>query len=615
MNTDIQTLKNSLNSSYEAFADSRKLAEETWEYYHNRQYNSSQEAILENRGQPKETFNIIRLFTRMIIGYFSMVINDIKILPRQLQDVTIANLLNDVVQYVLEQNNWSTNADAVKLDGLLSGIMATYVNVQPGSKRDMFNREEYNIGISYVPSRELLLDPSSRRSDYEDARYLHRFKWITRDAFIKIFGNDKLKEVDANYDYLNIDYSDEQYQYTDQSFYYIGNAFKVNENYLVVHSIVENDKGELEEIFWCGDTILHKENLTQQGLPNPYIVIRMNDVSKAEYYGIFKDILETQKAINQAVIRIQLLVNTNKAFVEEGAVENLEEFKSAFERVNAVIPVLNLAGIKIENLSQDIANQYNIINSAFDRIQKILGINDSFLGMAYASDSGRKVKLQQNATIVALRYITKRYEAYYKKLGELLVTYIKKFYTSYRILRIADETTGQRWIEINKPILDPNGQPIMIPIPDETGQDYKRDEQGNILTIPAQDPDTTLHFADVDIIVTTTAYNDEDEKNQALLESFLNGAVGQALASVNPQGYFQIAAMLTKSFKSKYSYDIANILEQTAQMLQPQPEMQSLLAGKAGQQGYYPQPKGGAGTDSGDAQLSAMIDSRGDNAK
>ena len=100
MKTDIQTLKDSLKTSYEVFSESRELAEKTWEYYHNRQFTEDQLAILENRGQPKETFNIIRAFSRMIIGYFSLVINAIQIKPRQLEDVVVAGLLNDVVKYV-----------------------------------------------------------------------------------------------------------------------------------------------------------------------------------------------------------------------------------------------------------------------------------------------------------------------------------------------------------------------------------------------------------------------------------------------------------------------------------------------------------------------------------
>src|SRR5690606_39092586 len=136
-----------------------------------------------------------------------------------------------------------------------------------------------------------------------------------------------------------------------------------------------------------------------------------------------------QNAINQAVLKIQQMVNTEKVLVQEEAVEDLDKFIEAYNRVNGVIPVLDINGVKVEKLTRQIQEQYIIIDRALDRIQRVLGINDSFLGMAYASDSGRKVKLQQNATIMSLRYVTSRIEAFYKKLGGDLIGLIKQFYT------------------------------------------------------------------------------------------------------------------------------------------------------------------------------------------
>ena len=587
---NIEKLKNQLQAGYEAYADSRQLAEETWEYFHNRQYTQQQLSILENRGQPKETFNIIKLFTRMLLGYYSTVINSIRVKPKQYEDIPTANVLNDVIHYIINENKFDKRADNIKLDGMLSGLMVAYLNVVKTPVKDIFHRDTYDINISYVPSREVILDPMSVRPDYKDARFIHRFKWISKETFIKLFGKEKLNEVDANQDFLNIDYSDEMYRFEESSLYMFNGRFVVDESYLIVHSVVENEEGELIEYLWCGDTVLHKTNLTELGLPNPYVVVRVSDSDKAEYYGIFKEILETQKAINQALVRIQLLVNTNKVLVERDAVENLAEFKRAYERVNSIVPVLDLNGIKVENLNPDIVNQYNIINSAFDRIQKILGINDSFLGMAYASDSGRKVKLQQNQTIMALRYLTRRIELFYELLGENLVTLIKKYYTAYRVLRIADEVDGEKWIEINRPLTDQNGQPIMMVQYDEKGEP-KRDEVGNILVEPLNDAETDFRFTDVDIEIETNVFNDEDERNQLILETFINGAVGQALVTVNPSAFFKIASLNVKNMKSKYSPEIAQLLEQTARMLQPQPQMQQML-GYAKQAGYKNSPQG-----------------------
>jgi hypothetical protein len=251
--------------------------------------------------------------------------------------------------------------------------------------------------------------------------------------------------------------------------------------------------------------------------------------------------------------------------------------------------VQNLAGIKVENLNGDIQQQYIIIDKAFDRIQRILGINDSFLGMAYASDSGRKVKLQQNASMVALRYITKKLELFYKLIGWDIVNLVKQYYTANQVIRIADESVGQRWIELNKPIMLPNPATGQMEVVfdediDPASGEPREDGQGNIILVPLNDSRTDISFTEVDIEITTNAYNDEDEKNQLMLETMLSGNVGNALMTVNPAGYMKAASLSVKSVKSKHSQDIAQILEQTAQMLQPQPQMQGQLgmAGGAG---------------------------------
>ncbi len=135
------------------------------------------------------------------------------------------------------------------------------------------------------------------------------------------------------------------------------------------------------------------------------------------------------------------MANTQKAFVENDAVEDMAEFTDAFNRVNAVIPVEDLNGIKIENLTRDVLDQYTIIDRALDRIQKVLGINDSFLGQAFASDSGRKVKLQQNQTVMAMNPVTNRISQFYRLLGWDMINLFKQYYNTNQVIRITDPVT------------------------------------------------------------------------------------------------------------------------------------------------------------------------------
>lgn len=594
MKATIEDLRDSFKVGYEAYEESKKEANEVWDLYHNRQYTLDQLAILSNRGQPAETFNVIKLFARMLVGYYSTVVNTVTVKPENYSDIDTASLLNDAVSYTFADNRFDIEGDSIKLGGMISGLLCSYIDIRDTGERDQFNRPLYRLDASHVSDSEIVLDPSSHLDDYSDATFLHRFKWLTGDKVNKLFGKGTTDKLDAYDNFLNIDEADFEFNY---GYEYTG-YYRVFDNYLIVHTVLEDDEGKRWSCFWSGDALIRKDEITFKETRWPYRVQKLHSSNKTEYYGIFREVVESQKAVNQALLKLQLMVNSEKAYVEQGAVENMDEFTTAFNRVNGVIPTLKNNGIKIEKLSREILDQYTIIDKSFDRIQRILGINDSFLGMAFASDSGRKVKLQQNATIMSLRYLTARIESFYRSLGWDIANLIKQYYTAHQVLRVADEAVGDRWIELNKPMMQFSGQmdpvtgepmyePILLPLEDPASGDFVEDEAGNIVLAPVSQEGTEFTFTKFQVDIESSSYNDEDEKAQLMLESVMSGQVGQMLAQVNPAGFFQMSSLAIKSMKTKYSPQISKLLEQTGQMLgqsqEAQQEAKMMASGGTGQ--------------------------------
>lgn len=575
MQTDIETLRDTFTIGHEVFETSRTEANEVRDFYHNRQWTSDQVAVLENRGQPQETYNIIKKFSRILLGYYATVKNTILVKPVHFDDIITGTLLNDLVTQTLRVNNFNSVGDKIKLDGFLSGLMVSYIGIQDTGETDQFNRPIREITIDHIPETEIILDPLSTKDDYSDARFIHRFKWLSEERFVNLFGKDKLKEAHENHNFTEAREAEFTRQFGTSSF--VG-RFKIFDNYLVVHTIIEDDEGKRWSIFWHDLIELKRTELTFREVKSPYRVQRVHTADRAEYYGIFREVVETQKAINQAVVKIQLLVNTNKAFVENGAVDNIATFTDAFNRVNGVIPVTSLKGIKLENMSGEVQQQYVIIDKALERVQSVLGINDSFLGLAFASDSGRKVKLQQNATILSLHYLTERIEQFYKFLGQDIVNLMKQYYTAEQIVRITDDIVGDRWIAINQPMEIPTGQ-----LDPETGEPLTEfifeqlldpatnkplvDANGDFVIAPIPEGDTELSFGKFDVEVESTAFNDEDEKTQLMIETILSGNIGNLLSQVNPAGFFQISSLTLRTLKTRYSPEVAKILEDTAKLM------------------------------------------------
>lgn len=601
MKATIQDLQDTFRVGYEVFKKSRKEADEVRNLYHNRHFTEQQLATLENRGQPAETFNIVKMFARMLVGYYSTVVNTAVISPRHYRDIDQAAVLNDVVNYTFEDNRFDTiEGDKIKLNAMLSGLLISFIDVLPTDEKDEYGRTINRITMSHVPDSEVILDPMSSADDYSDAMYLHRFKWMPKEQVIKLAGKAKFAELDAYFNHLNIREADFDYLYGQR---FVG-KYKVMDNYLIVHSVIEDEDGERWSCLWCQDVMLKKEKITYKEVRWPYRVERIHSSDKAEYYGIFHEVIQSQHAINQAVLKIQLLLNSNKAFVQEGAVDNLADFETAYNRVTGIVPVLNLNGIKIENFSADIQGQYSIIDNALMRIQKVLGINDSFLGMAFASDSGRKVKLQQNATIMSLRYITARIESFYELLAYDVAKLAQQYYTAHQVIQMTDEIVGERWVELNKPMQEltgridpmtgePETQDILLPELDPANGEYLEDEDGNIIFGPVSSEDTDFSFTKFQVRIDSSAYNDDDEKGQLMLETVMSGAIGQMIMQVNPAGFFKMASLSVKSMKTRYAPNISDVLDETAQMLGANPQQNAAVAqaNMGSQAGFGGQPQ------------------------
>lgn len=586
MKINIETLQDTFKIGYEAYASSRQQADEVINMYHNRHYTADQLAVLNNRKQPAETFNIIKLFARSLQGYFSSTLNTIAATPVTETSITKVINLSDSLSYILRNNYFNQIETKTRLDAMLPGLQVTQIVPYATGEKDEVGRDKMDIKILRINPSEVVKDPLSNEVDYIDARFIHRFKWISEEHFKQLFGAKKLKEADGYQNHLNITEAEFAYKYGVQ----FAGKYKVYDNYLVVHTEIEDNKGRVWSIYWCGDAILSKEPLAYKGNKFSYKITETSDSDFSEYYGIFKEVTESQKAINQALLQIQRLVNTNKVIVETSALPDnmtLKQFQTTFDRISSLVPIERLSGLRVEDMSRDIQQQYIIIDRALDRVKQLLHINDSFLGMAFASDSGKKVKLQQNSTIIALNYLVDKLKHHNKMIGYDIANIISKDFNFTYQLKTTDELGNEQWKTMNQPIMmpkiDSSGNVYEEPVTEEVEYDPKTDTS----TIEfVNHPYSTFNDIKFDIEITTTSFNDSDDSDRLMLEQTIQGPAGQALMNTSPALYFKMVAMSTKSNKTRNSEAVAQIFEQAAQALQQAPSQDPrMLQGQLGMPG------------------------------
>lgn len=573
MKPTIENLQDSFGISRDVYKSSEIEGQEILDAYHNRQYTQDEIDILQERGQPVETFNIIKMFSNALEGYMESTIHDIQIKPRYMSNPTASLLLNDVVSYIIDENDFDSEGAKSVLDGIILGKMCVFYDIKDTGAIDPFGRKIKHLQIKHIPAQNCRIDPMSKEDDGSDSRFWITWKWVDEEEFKNRWGKQKLDKAES---YSTKGTEDSMTEFERKYKMRFRGKFKEWNNYLVVHTVMR-DGDTTWSVLWCNDQILEKKKIPFKKVQSPIRFVSMSRSDQAEHYGIFREVIESQRAINQAIIQIQLLVNTSKVFAEENAVEDVDDFKEQVNRVNEVVIIKDLMGIKVEDMSRDVLQQYTIIDRGLQRIKDVLGVNDSFLGQAFASDSGRKVNLQQNSSKSQMTPIVKRIKLFYKLVGKDIVNFVQQYYVSSQILRMSDKVNGDRYIALNQPLMMPTGevdmygQPIEQPvyyedIDPDTGE-VMEDEDGNIIMVPYNDPDTDIRFMDVDIKVEAVPYNNAAEQNQLLFETFLNGPVGQSVLQVNPAGYYKIAGMHISEFGTKSAPEIAKVLFETGQLV------------------------------------------------
>jgi hypothetical protein len=202
---------------------------------------------------------------------------------------------------------------------------------------------------------------------------------------------------------------------------------------------------------------------------------------------------------------------------------------------------------------------------------------------------------------MALRYLTVRIEHFYQLLGQDVSKLIKQYFTAAQVLRVSDEVVGNRWIEMNQPMMQfsgemnpETGEPIMEPVFEQVFDPENGKPEigpnGELIFAPIPEEGTELAFANHDIKIEAVNYNDEDERVQLMLETVMSGQMGQMLSQINPAGFFKVSALTLRTMKTKYSPEISAIFDETAQMLEGTPEDEEAAAVIAGDNS---QPSGG----------------------
>lgn len=413
----ITQLTDFFNADKEANYKSLQEYKEALKYYHGHQLPADAIARLQERRQNPIIENIYKMIVNKILGYKIQSTQEIRVFGRTEQTKSKAELLQDIIRSFNQSKIYDREIHLRDRDLLLGlGILELWV------VKDKDNNNK--ITLKHIPTESFLIDKFSTDLNALDSTRFHKILNINEAQSLKL-------DIKIDFD---IDKNDKRAT-------------------LIESWIKENETWN--RYLWHTKGQIYKYEISPfKNGANPFIISKFQQDEEFNWYGIFRDLKPIQDYINIAENRMaNMLGGSVKAFVEESAILDLEDFVDKIADDNVVIRVRDLAlrenkihfiehNAQIQALTQKANEKRNLA--------KILsGLNEEALGMATNRQSGVAIAQRRDAGLMGLQHYVMQSDISDRILYEKFIDLVQYYYTKPQLFRVTDEKNIQRYFDIN----------------------------------------------------------------------------------------------------------------------------------------------------------------------
>ena len=471
----------------------------THKFYAGEQWDKMDVQALEGEQRPALTFNSVAPIINAVSG--SEITNryEPRFLPRTTSDSEINDVLTETVRYQRQQTDANHEESVAFRDCVIAGIGATEFYYS-------YAQSEYGrLVVERVPMNELLWDPSSKKGNLVDARWLMRGKWIPEKEFEKLWGKEALDNVKARAtDYspkvgdLEIHdqtvsnlYASEfrfydnklqkvavfDYQFIEVEDYYIvidlasgartymTGAEKANldeemeklpeENRLQLDSI-KMAKDVHYRAFIAGDVVLEASKSRIQNFSYKFMTGFMEQSSDGvQWFGLMRSMVDPQRWSNKMLSQLVHTVATNPKgaiLAEDGVFKNPAQARQDWGKPNSIITT-RMGALKKKEV-QIVSGTYpssmeRIMELAMEAIPRVSGVNPYMSGQVddLRRTAQSAVQLVQRQGMVILSALFDSLSRYRREAGRLHLDFVDAYLEEGTIVRVAKDP------------LDPVGEP------------------------------------------------------------------------------------------------------------------------------------------------------------
>jgi hypothetical protein len=460
------------------------------DFYDNIQWRAEDAQALKERGQVPLCYNVVSTAINWVLGSEKRGRTDYKILPRRKDAAKPAERKTQLMKYLSDVNMTPFRRSQAFEDAVKVGIGWMESAVQ-----DDLDGEP--VTMRYESWRNMLWD-SSCGKDMEDCRYQIRSKWLDLDVAGAIFpdrlgvltrsaggvdhyGLNQLGDeaMDSQEDTLNgfmsnratidgivrdrvrvievwfkkpvkvmtlrgSDFHGEVYDEKNPAAVHReaidrGEAVPVLRTMMRVHVALMCDVGML----YCDQSpYRHNEfpftpiwcyRRDRDGLP----------------YGMIRGMRDIQEDINKRASKALYILSTNKVLMEEGAVDDVDEFAEENARPDAVL--VYKKGYKVElGVDRELAPAHlDFMARGIQMIQQVSGVTDENMGRTTNATSGVAIGRRQDQGMMATAGIFDNLRLAVQLHGQKELSLIEQYFGEKKSFRITNMRGTPEYIDVN----------------------------------------------------------------------------------------------------------------------------------------------------------------------
>ena len=461
------------------------------DFYDNIQWREEDARTLKDRGQVPLVYNVIASAVNWVIGTEKRGRSDYKILPRRKDAGKPAERKTQLMKYLSDVNRSTFHRSRAFEDCTKVGIGWIECGVQHEDDGEP-------VFMRYESWRNILWDSACTEKDLSDCRYIYRTKWVDLDVAEAMFEDRKgiLRASAAGNHSYGIDaYGDE--------------AMDSQENELSGYASVRNaltgydrDRVRLIECWYRKPTKVkrmvggdfagevynekdpapgHAEEIASgRAVPMTRTMMRMHvaifcDSGMLWYgespyrhnqfpftpiwcyrrgrdgmpYGMVRGMRDIQEDINKRASKALHILSTNKVIMDEGAVDDLDEFADEVSRPDGILVKKKGYDLTI-NAERELAPAHmQLMSQSISMIQTLSGVTDENLGRSTNATSGRAITARQEQGSMTTAGIFDNLRFAVQVHGEKELSLIEQYFSEEKQFRITNMRGTPEYITIN----------------------------------------------------------------------------------------------------------------------------------------------------------------------